>query len=538
MILPPFQGISSNYDEQEVREAIVTFLSSDIITFTDASREASVTYLIPDIATFQTPTATPSVTYLVADTLSLSALGEEANISYGAMDLLTYDPPPEVPEITRFLSVDVEDSRIDFTWNVPWDRRSPLLNYVLEYTDCFLSKSLTESGNNITSENGDTIISEHYKDICNYQRYDHRRVLEEDENRIIGGDTFLLTEASSGIGLINSVNVDPLINGHPYIFRIAAVNAVGTGEYSYTNIISPIGPVPHSYCDIRFFMQPNSTTDIYTSLRDHSCREKDIVHLEGVSVSSNAQFGQGSLYFDGVYQSLPTPGTWSHLQVDNNYATSREDWSLNGDFTIEMWIQPDRTSSIESLISAHNPPVMDYFDEEDEELTIASKWNLSLRTDPGTGGRRVRFDFRGQTGEQFGYAVLATTTLETEDITISTTEFTHIAVSRFNNKIRLYVNGQEKDKKVASYDVMVTGQYMVVGAEQRSDYDRSDTFNTGRGKVYAAFQGYIDDIMITDKARYAKNFIPEKYAEPANCGGCGGYSVAATSASVSNEFIP
>tara|TARA_S200002703_G_scaffold20667_4_gene17011 strand:+ start:16138 stop:17754 length:1617 start_codon:yes stop_codon:yes gene_type:complete len=538
MILPPFQGISSNYDEQEVREAIVTFLSSDIITFTDASREASVTYLIPDIATFQTPTATPSVTYLVADTLSLSALGEEANISYGAMDLLTYDPPPEVPEITRFLSVDVEDSRIDFTWNVPWDRRSPLLNYVLEYTDCFLSKSLTESGNNITSENGDTIISEHYKDICNYQRYDHRRVLEEDENRIIGGDTFLLTEASSGIGLINSVNVDPLINGHPYIFRIAAVNAVGTGEYSYTNIISPIGPVPHSYCDIRFFMQPNSTTDIYTSLRDHSCREKDIVHLEGVSVSSNAQFGQGSLYFDGVYQSLPTPGTWSHLQVDNNYATSREDWSLNGDFTIEMWIQPDRTSSIESLISAHNPPVMDYFDEEDEELTIASKWNLSLRTDPGTGGRRVRFDFRGQTGEQFGYAVLATTTLETEDITISTTEFTHIAVSRFNNKIRLYVNGQEKDKKVASYDVMVTGQYMVVGAEQRSDYDRSDTFNTGRGKVYAAFQGYIDDIMITDKARYAKNFIPEKYAEPANCGGCGGYSVAVTSASVSNEFIP
>lgn len=570
MILPPFQGISSNYDEQEVREAIVTFLSSDIITFTDASREASLTYLIPDVATFRSPRASPSVTYLVADTLSLSALGEEANISYGAMDLLTYDPPPEVPEITRFLSVDIEDSRIDFTWNVPWDRRSPLLNYVLEYTDCFLSRTLTEDNDNLIltdsqnyttaifafTEDGDAIIaentnniifepgpavsliSEHYKDICNYQRYDHRRVLEEDENRIIGGNTFLLTEASSGIGLINSVNVDPLINGHPYIFRIAAVNAVGTGEYSYTNIISPIGPIPHSYCDIIFFMQPNSTTDIYTSLKDHSCREKDIVHLEGVSVSSNAQFGQGSLYFDGVYQSLPTPGTYSHLQVDNNYATSKEDWSLNGDFTIEMWIQPDRTNSQESLISAHNPPALDEYGYNEEGLTISSKWNLYLRNDPGTGGRRVRFDFKGQTGEEYGYPILETTTLETEDITISTSEFTHIAVSRFNNKIRLYVNGQEKDKKVASYDVMVTGQYMVVGAEQRADYDSSDTFNTGRGKVYSAFRGYIDDVMITGKARYAKDFIPEKYAEPADCAGCGGYSVAATSASVSNAFIP
>lgn len=562
MILPPFQGISSNYDEQEVREAIISFLSSDIVTFTDASREASITYLIPDIATFQTPTATPSVTYLVADVASLANLSQQANVSYAAVDLLTYDPPPEVPEITRFLSVDVEDSRIDFTWNVPWDRRSPLLNYVLEYTDCFLSTILTEDNlqlteesyyllthddNIITNENDEslapepdfTLISEHYKDVCNYQRYDHRRVLKEDDNRVIGGDTFLLTEASSGIGLINSVNVDPLINGHPYIFRIAAVNAVGTGEYSYTNIISPIGPFAHSYCDITFFMQPNSTTDIYTSLRDHSCREKDIVHLEGVSVSSNAQFGQGSLYFDGVYQSLPTPGTYSHLQVDNNYAISREDWSLNGDFTIEMWIQPDRTNSQESLISAHNPPVMDEDGYgEDEILTIGSKWNLYLRNDPGTGGRRVRFDFKGKTGEEYGYPILTTTSVETEDITIPTNEFTHIAVSRFNNKIRLYVNGQEKAKKVAEYDVMVTGQYMVIGAEQRQDYDSSDTFNTGRGKVYSAFQGYIDDVMITGKARYAKNFIPEKYAEPADCSGCGGYSVGATSASVSNEFIP
>lgn len=560
MILPPFQGISSKYDEQEVREAIVTFLSYDAITFTDASREASLTYLISDVATFRRPRASPSVTYLVADTLSLSALGEEANISYGAMDLLTYDPPAEVPEITRFLSSTIEDSRIDFSWNIPWERRSPLLNYVLEYTDCFLSTILTEDNlqlteesyyllthddNIITNENDEslapepdfTLITDNYRSNCNYQQYDHRRILEEDKDRIIG-DTFLLTEKSSGIGLINSVNVNNLSNGQSYIFRIAAVNSIGTGEYGYTDILTPIGAEPIKYCDISLFLQPNSLGFVQTSLVDYSCREKDVIGFEGITVSSDSQFGAGSLYFDGVYHSLPTPATRSHLQVAHNFDTTGEDWSLNGDFTIEMWIKPDRTSATESLISAHNPYLEDGFGNIDTEYSVSTKWDLYLRNDPGTGGRRVRFDFKGQTGEEYGYPIVGTTTLETEDITISTTEFSHIAVSKFNNKIRLYVNGEEKDKKTANYNVATSGQYLVIGAQQRADYESSDTFNTGRGVVYNAFRGHIDDVMITNKARYTKNFTPEKYSEPADCTNCGGYSVGATAASVSNEFIP
>jgi|TARA_B100000073_G_scaffold170777_3_gene141202 hypothetical protein len=563
MILPPFQGISSQYDEAEIREAIISFLCSDIATFTEASRDAGVTYLAPDVATFTEPQAIPSVTYLAADIVSLGELSTLGTVTYEAVDVLTYDPPPEVPEITRFLSTTIEDSRIDFTWNTPNPRRSPLTTYILEYTDCFLSRTLTEDEDNLIltdsqnyttaifafTENGDQItaentnniifepgpavslISEHYKTTCNYKRYDHRRVLEEEENRIIG-DTFLLTEQSSGIGLINSVNVDPLINGHPYIFRVAAVNAVGTGEYSYTNILSPIGPDLHSYCDIRFFLQPNSTTDIYTSLKDHSCREKDIVFLEGVTVSSESKFGAGSLAFDGVYHSLPTPGTRSHLQVDRNFNTTLDNWSLLGDFTVEMWIKPNSANDgTQSLISAANPY---HYDEENYAETNIANWNLYRQ------GQKIKFEFKGwRTDDEFeGGGTTQTTTLETENLTLSTTEFSHIAVSKFNNRIRLYVNGEEKDKKTAAYGVMVTGQYMVIGAEQRKDYDSSDTFNTERGVVYNAFKGKIDDVMITDRARYARNFTPEKYAEPADCAGCGGYSVGATSASVSNEFIP
>ncbi len=515
MILPPFQGISSKYDEAEVREAIISHLSSDVVTFTAASSALGVTYLIPDIMTFTEPQEVPSVTYLAADVVSLGELSTTLMATYAAADILTYDPPPETPEITRFMSTGIENSMINFTWNIPWDRRASLLNYVLEYTDCFLSKSLTESGDNITSENDDSIISEHYKTICNYQQYDHRRILKEDENRVIG-ENFLLTENSSGIGLINNLNVENLENGQSYIFRIAAVNSVGTGEYSYTDILEPIGPNPFTYCNLTFFMQPNNLVDVSASSTDYSCRNKTVVAYEGVTPSSDSKFGAGSLAFDGVYQSLPTPGTRSHLQVNNNNSSTGEDWSLKGDFTIEMWIKPDRTSATESLISAHNPYLMDDYGYPDTEYSVSSKWNLYRQS------QKIKFDFKGEVGTYEGYPNLVTTTLETENITLPTTEFSHIAVSRFNNTIRLYVNGEEKDKKTATYDVATSGKYMIIGAEQRADYRSSDTFNTNRGVVYNAFKGDIDDVMLVDKARYTKNFTPEKYAESLDCASCGG----------------
>jgi len=78
MILPPFQGISSQYDEAEIREAIISFLSSDVVTFTEASRAAGITYLIPDVMTFTEPQQTPSVTYLAADVVSLGELSTAA----------------------------------------------------------------------------------------------------------------------------------------------------------------------------------------------------------------------------------------------------------------------------------------------------------------------------------------------------------------------------------------------------------------------------------------------------------------------------
>lgn len=563
MILPPFLGIASKYDEKQIREAILTYLNFDVATFTDPSTQASVTFLTPDVATFDSPHDTASHTYVAADVASFSRGSIEAGLSYLAMDVCMFDPPPTVPDITLFLATGIEDARIDFTWSTPNANRSPLLGYVLEYSDCFLSNILTENNdtliaqpnnlmtqnnNEITTENSNhlvfenaSLITENHESTCHYQSYDYRRLLIEDFNRVLGNDSFLVSENSSGIGLINSVNVDPLENGQAYIFRVAAFNAVGLGEYGYSTIVTPVGPLPLQYCDIKLFMQPNATTNIYASLVDYSCRQKDINYYGNVATTTDAKFGAASLDFSGDYSSSPTPATYSHVQVNNNSGTTGDDWSLYGDFTIEMWIKPDASSDgTQYLMSAHNQETASEEESYEPDYSYyAYEWQLYRSNSKLRFQTYARSGFYEEEGnEGVFYPFIVYNEFETPDLNLSTTEFSHVAVSRFNGQIRIFVNGQQQAKDEMPWDVPISGDYLIIGAEQRRHYQRSDEFNTGRGEAFNPFKGKIDDIMISTKARYARDFVPEKYSEPADCGHCGGYSAAASAVSVSDHFIP
>ena len=73
MILPPFLGISSNYDEDQIKEAIISYLSLDTATFELASNFLSVTFVSLDTSTFDLPHDTASVTYVNADVATNSA---------------------------------------------------------------------------------------------------------------------------------------------------------------------------------------------------------------------------------------------------------------------------------------------------------------------------------------------------------------------------------------------------------------------------------------------------------------------------------
>lgn len=532
MILPPFFGISSHYDEQSVRQAIISYLVADSATYDLASSAANVTFLSMDSATFDRPIPVASLTFLSLDAVTLKSLSNIAHVTYGIADICTYDPPPQPPEITIFLSSLVEDSSVELTWSTPYNNRCDITNYVLEYSDCFLSNLLTENNYSISTELIENIIEEYFRLNCNYQEFNKARLLSQDLYRISSdNDNLIMTEQSSGVGLRNFAIVDELSNGHSYLFRIAAVNCVGTGEFGYSGIFTPLGP-EHQYCDILAFMQPDSTTDIYASLTEHSCREKTINHIAGVTVSSQSKFGPGSLYFDGVYESSPTPSTYSHLQINHNHSISLDNWSLIDDFTIELWIKPNTVPvyTNQTLVSCYYQNNYNTYENYQNRY-----WKLYIYANT------IRFDtytenYDPQNGEyDFGSVQLAA------NMALPTSEFTHIAVCRFNNYIRLFINGQRYDRKYFDKDIIIpynNNPYMIIGASQTDSYLYSDEFNTGRGAVNEPFIGRIDDFMISKAARYGKNFVPVKYEEPPDCKDCGSYILSASLTTIDNDFIP
>jgi hypothetical protein len=532
MILPPFFGIASKYDEPSIRRAIITYLNADISTYDAASSVANVTFLTTDSATFKTPLAIASLTYLSLDAVTNRSLSSIAHVTYGTADICTYDPPPQAPEITVFITGLVEDSTIELTWNTPYNNRCPITHYVLEYSNCFLTNLQTENNYTLVTEITDPLIEEYFRDNCEYQEFDKSRLLSQDLYRIASNNNYLIiTEQSTGVGLSNFAIIDELSNGQSYLFRVAAVNCVGTGEFGYSGILTPLGP-EHQYCDVLAFMQPDSTTDIYASLTEHSCREKTINHLAGVAVSSQSKFGPGSLYFDGVYESSPTPPTYSHLQIDHNYDTSLDTWSLIDDFTIELWVKPN-TSPVytnQTLVSCYYQNNYNTYENYQNRY-----WKLYIY------GNTIKFNaytenYDYQTGEfDSGYIDL------TANISLPITKFTHIAVCRFNNYIRLFVDGIRYDRKYFNKDIIIpynNNPYIIIGASQTDSYVYSDEFQTGRGTVNEPYIGYIDDLMLSKAARYGKNFIPQKYTEPPDCQDCGGYTLAASLTTIENDFIP
>lgn len=533
MILPPFFGFASQYDEKDIRQAIITYLSFDSATFTDPIGNANVTYVSTDIFTYTRPLPYAYLTYLSTDILSLSNPSKIASVTYESADVCTYDPPPAAPEMTIFLSGLAEDSSVELSWSTPYDNRCSITNYILEYTDCFISYMVDELQYNITLESSDLLILENYRDNCNYQEFNKSRLLLQNLDRLSTNlSNLLITEQSSGVGLVNFALVDELSNGQDYIFRVAAVNCAGTGEFGYSDIFTPLGPI-YSYCDIIAFLKPDSTIDIYASLSDYSCREKLVNHIAGVSVSSVSEFGPGSLYFDGLFDVGRTPSTYSHLQIDHQNFTTLDNWSLIDDFTIELWIRPNNfpVYSNQTLASCYYQNNYDTFENYQNRY-----WKLYLY-----GNSVVFYMYNENFDFIFDEDWWQQLTLSANNLTLPTDTFTHIAVCRFQNYIRLYINGIKYDRQYFDKNIIIppeNNSYCIIAANQTDSYLYSDQFNTGRGSVNEPFSGHIDDIILSKAAKYSKNFVPQQYAEPADCQDCGSYISAASFIGVEDDFIP
>jgi hypothetical protein len=210
MILPPFFGFSTKYNETYIYHAIHDYLSADILTYTDPVPRAIVTYLNFDILTYnKTVSQNILLSYLTNDILfySLPSINQPSLISYINCDILCYELPPGPPYPIQTLLARDKDSSGLLMWSPPDNNKSTINSYILEY------------------KNIDDISWTLYSNSIN-----------------------------SGLSNISI----PLINNNTYVIRMAAINNIGTGEFTLSNTITPSGGVDND-CDLIFYTNLDST---------------------------------------------------------------------------------------------------------------------------------------------------------------------------------------------------------------------------------------------------------------------------------------
>jgi len=175
--------------------------------------------------------------------------------------------------------------------------------------------------------------------------------------------------------------------------------------------------------------------------------------------TSVVKYGTGSMYFDGT-------GDW--LQA---LAVSNELFRFGtNDFTVECWFYRSSTSGRGDLLGTYS----------------ATPTGWGLGTTISTTADVVFY---------IGNTALASTSASAWSVST----WTHVAVVRLNNNLRIYVNGVSQ-ASVTNTTNLVVGSPLQVGAA---------------GNSTQAYNGYIDDLRITKGiARYTANFTPPRVALP------------------------
>ena len=224
-----------------------------------------------------------------------------------------------------------------------------------------------------------------------------------------------------------------------------------------------LSPSFDPYWDSVSLLLPMNGSNGSTTFTDSSSNALTVTANGNAQISTaQSKFGGASGLFDG---------TGDFLTISNNGAFS---FGV-ADFTIEMWIRASSLSNapfLFSKVSESDPP---------------NGWFLEISS----------------TLLYFGYSTESSAFFATFDVTISTNQWTHIAVTRATSTLGAYVDGVGSTKTLS-------------GAQ--SDRDNSNQVFIGRyrnANTAFDFDGYIDDLRITKGvARYTANFTPPTAAFP------------------------
>ncbi len=254
-----------------------------------------------------------------------------------------------------------------------------------------------------------------------------------------GGATW--TTFSDGTGTTTSATVTGLTNGTGYIFRVAAVNSIGSGPFcTPTPRLVPAAAGTDPYFSYVSFVSNFEGENNSTVFEDQSLAARTVTRFGDAKISTVESKWGSAAYFDG---------TGDYLSVSDPLAFRIG----NQDFTVEAWVYPTTTSGGEKPVVTTADPA----DYSGFFVGISpSEWSWKL----------------GATS----WSASGT------PINVAGDGWYHIALSRSGGNVRFYVNGTVRQTSANSTNVANSNELLRIG---------------GRTVGSQYFQGYIGGLRVT-----------------------------------------
>lgn len=433
MILPPFFGFLSKYSEQDINRALVEYLTLDVSTYIIPTHRLNITYVTSDLLTYNANVVSNILlSYSTVDGLFYNRdVSKAVLISYITTDILCYELPPTIPGAINSISTREKDSVGIFNWIPPYNGKSTITDYTIEYQ---------QSG---------TSSWTYYNDGLN---------------------------TNTGI-------IIPFTNNNTYKIRIAAINSVGSGSFTESPYFTPSGGIDLP-CDILAYL--NLDQSDRNQIATYSCYILDTFVTDNVTFGTpnSGLFGSNYWNFPGTIFTITdslspnyNKSTYPHMHVSGaiDYVNP---WSLSGNFTISFYMRPQ---SIEggphSLLGASS------------EMDNTNNWCVTRQDD------------------RLAFKINNATIVEASGIVFSTTGFTHIAITRSNYWVSLFVDGVEKQENYYDNNIIIKSPFLILGAKPYSDEYNFSNYD-GWGITTEGFAGDLDEILISESCLYRGSFPP------------------------------